>query len=108
MEINDLLQETFLAEWNRLTSRSISSQLPIIKENFAITNVRSQINENINESVDKTTRERYHRQNLAELARIYAQTLYTVSESGINVNSFTIREAKAQMKNKGKCDAYPC
>lgn len=108
MEINYLLQEAFLAEWNRLSTRSITPYLPIISENFAITNVRNRVNENINESFDKTTRERYHRQNLTELAKIYAQTLYRVSNNGTNVNATAIRESKIQMKSKGKCDAYPC
>lgn len=108
MEINDLLQESFLNEWNRLSSKSITSQINTIRENFQILSVRNRINDNINESYDKPTRERYHRQNLNELAKIYAQVLYRVSDSGNNVNALTIREAKAQMKGKSSCDAYPC
>ena len=108
MEINDLLQEAFLTEWNRLSSRTVTPYLNLVRENFEILNVRNRLNENINQSADKVLRERYHRQNLNELAKLYAQTLYRVSNSGINVNAQIIREAKAQMKGKGSCDAYPC
>ena len=108
MEINDLLQEAFLTEWNKLSKRTVTPYLSLVRENFAILNVRNRISENINESLNKGLRERYHRQNLTELAKLYAQTLYRVSNAGANVNESTIREAKAQMKGKGSCDAYPC
>lgn len=108
MEINDLLQESFLNEWNRLSSKNATPFVSTIRENFQILSVRNRINDNINESVDKSTRERYHRQNLNELAKTYAQVLYRVSDSGTNITPITIREAKAQMKSKGSCDAYPC
>ena len=108
MEINNLLRDAFLAEWNRLSLNSIIPYLALISENFALDQVRDEINSNINKSFDRITRERYHRQNLTELAKIYAQTLYAVSNYGANLNSVSFRQAKVQMKSKGPCDAYPC
>jgi ATP-dependent Lon protease len=108
MEINNLLREAFLTEWNRLSYKNVSPYLTMISENFEVEKVRDSINENINKSFDRNTRERYHRQNLTELAKIYAQTLYVVSNNGANLNSATFRIAKVQMKSKGSCDAYPC
>ena len=108
MEINDLLQESFLTEWKRLSSTNVTPYVNTIKENFQILSVRNRINDNLNESFDKPSRERYHRQNLNELAKTYAQVLYRVSDSGRNISLTNIREAKAQMKSKGSCDAYPC
>jgi hypothetical protein len=109
MEIDDLLRESFLAEWNRLTStRSATPYLEMIRSNLALSNVRTSVNESINRSINKESTERYHRQNLTELAKVYAQTLYTVSGGGINLNFQTIAQAKIQMKSKGPCEAYPC
>jgi len=108
MEINELLQNAFLSEWDRLSSRNVTPYLNLIRENFAIINVRNRINENIRSSSDKTLRERYHRHNLNELARLYARTLYQVSNSGANINEAIIRQAKMQMKSEKMCDTYPC
>lgn len=108
MEINNLLREAFLTEWNRLSYKNVTPYLTLISENFEVAEVRDAINENINKSFDRNTRERYHRQNLTELAKIYAQTLYSASNNGVNLNEASIRLAKNQMKSKGSCDAYPC
>jgi hypothetical protein len=108
MEIDDLLRDAFVSEWNRLSTRSITSYLPTVKSNFAITKVKDSLNEGIDSSRDKLTLERYHRQNLADLAKTYAQTLYRISDSGVNLNETTIRQAKAVMKSRGVCDSYPC
>jgi len=108
MEINDLLQNAFLKEWNSLSFVRISSHLAAIRTNFLLLNVRNKINEDIQLAIDKTVRERYHRQNLNKLAKLYAQILFRVSNSGTTINSFTINEAAAQLKNHGTCDHYPC
>ena len=110
MEINDLLRDEFMNEWRKLTDRSISDSLGLIRDEFRIQNVENSINESMRtfSYSEKQTRERYHNQNLRELTRTFAQTLYRTSDNGRVVNSRTILEAKNSMKSRGNCDIYPC
>ncbi|TLX72617.1 hypothetical protein E9993_17425 [Labilibacter sediminis] len=110
MEINDLLRDEFMNEWRRLSNRSASDSLGLIREEFRIQDVENSINESMRtfSYSEKQTRERYHKQNLRELTRTFAQALYRTSDNGSLVNSRTIMEAKRSMKSRGDCDIYPC
>lgn len=70
--------------------------------------MRRAVNESIDSSRDKSLMERYHRSSIGILARLYARTLYDISNRGLNINDQTINEAKNEMKGKKECDAYPC
>lgn len=110
MEINDLLRDEFMNEWRKLTDRNISDSVGLIRKEFRIRNVENSINENMRtfSYSEKQTRERFHNQNLRELTRTFAKTLYHTSDNGRIVNSRTIMEAKTIMKSKSSCDIYPC
>jgi hypothetical protein len=108
MEIHDLIKQEFLNEWNSLTHKDINPYLKNVEDTFYIYSMRKSINESIDTSRDKTLMERYHRNSVGILARLYAKTLYEVSNNGQNINAQTIAEAKSEMKGKKECDAYPC
>lgn len=108
MRIEEILREEFEIAWRSKTYRSISDSLNLIKGQFEIERVDSFINESIRISDDRSFRERYHRRNLKELAKLFADELYYTSDSGRNINARTVNEAIDSMKGKGPCDTYPC
>jgi len=108
MEIHDLMKQAFQDEWKKISYRNITPFLNEVEDKFYLYTVRKEVNESINISRDKGLLERYHQNNLGILARLYARTLYDVSNEGQNINSETILEAKREMKATKECDAYPC
>ena len=108
MNVEEILEKTFLDEWSVLSDANIRPFMVEIKKSFALDRVEKYIEEELTGASDKHFWERYHQQNLRVLARLYANTLYNLSDQGENLNSDIINETKYAIKIKKECETYPC
>jgi len=107
MNVNDFLRDEFISAWYAKTSVSIVDYIVEVRSAFNISNIHDNVNIKINEAYDKATQERYQRNVLRELARQYADELYTLSDNGQNITESIILQAKSNLKGRG-CEIQPC
>jgi len=108
MDSNEYLKREFLAAWKEKTGSDFSGSLTQVERTFSIRQVNDSVNRRINESADKLFSERYQRNVLRTLTKLYVEELFTTSNSGRVLNESTLFSAKTKLKSQGRCEVQPC
>jgi len=108
MDTNEYLKSEFLSAWKEKTGRDFTGSLTQIENTFSIRRVNDSVNKRIDESANKTFSERYQKNVLRTLTKLYVEELISTSNSGRILNESTLFSAKMKLKNQGGCEIQPC
>lgn len=107
MEVRNYLREEFLNAWKETSGRDFTGSLELIEKYFNVSGVNENVNRQINISENRLFSERYQRQTLRSLTKLFSEHLYFASDRGRFINENSIIAAKLELKT-GKCDIHPC
>jgi hypothetical protein len=103
------IKSNFLEEWTYLSRVDISIHLSTIQEQFAISAIKSFIDNDLQRMpVYLEDRQKFHLDNLAREAKLFADFLFVVTQGGAMINVVTIQSAKALLKSTAGTTTYPC